>query len=290
MIFNARNSSFLFAFAVLAGSPALAQTETPQAIAHANIVYTQDQMIDVFVNPAATVDRPAPVLVYFHGGGWARGERPKTAASFGYFMRMGFSVVSVDYHLTAQATAPVPVTDALCALSWTQANAEKYHFDVSRIVAYGTSAGAHLALMAGMLPGDTAIADKKCGPVPRVAAILDYFGPTDLEAALKVPRPSASVVNWLGQVENLPSLARRMSPINLVRAKLPPVFIVHGTLDPTVPYAQSVLLFDALKASDVNVEIHTVEGGGHGRFSDEDKKATDSAAKAFLLSNGVLEK
>lgn len=290
MTFSARCSPLLFAFAVLACSPAVARNDAPPAIAHPNIVYAHDQMIDVFVNPAATADNPAPVLVYFHGGAWARGERPKTASSFNSFMRLGFSVVSVDYRLTAQATAPAAVTDALCALSWTQANADKYHFDASRIVAYGTSAGGHLALMAGMLPRDTAIADPKCGPVPHVAAVLDYYGPTDLGAAFKTPRPSASLVNWLGPVEDPAALARQLSPINYVRAGLPPVFIVHGTLDPTVPYAQSVLLFDALKTSGVSVEIHTVPGAAHGKFTDEEKTAADAAVKAFLHSRGVLKR
>lgn len=290
MTLTTHYSSLLFAFAVLACAPAAAQNEAPLAIVHPNIVYAHDQMIDVFVNPAATVDNPAPVLVYFHGGGWARGERPKTASSFGSFIRLGFSVISVDYRLTAQANAPAAVTDALCALSWAKANADKYHFDASRIVAYGTSAGGHLALMAGMLPRDTAIADPKCGPVPRLAAMLDHYGPTNLGAAFKTQRPSASLVNWLGPVKDPAALARQMSPINYVRADLPPVFIVHGTLDPTVPYAQSTLLFEALQASGVSVEIHTVQGGAHGKFTDEEKKATNVAVKAFLLSNGILKR
>lgn len=285
-----RCASVLSAFAVLAYLPAAAQTEAPQAVVYPNIVYTHDQMIDVFVNPAATADHPAPVLVYFHGGGWARGERPKSASSFNAFMGLGFSVISVDYRMTAQTNAPAAVTDALCALSWAKANADKYHFDASRIVAYGTSAGGHLALMAGMLPRDTAIADPKCGPVPRVAAMLDYYGPTDLAAAFKTPRPAASLVAWLGPVKDPAALALQMSPINYVRAGLPPVFIVHGTLDPTVPYAQSTLLFEALKASGVSVAIHTVPGGFHGKFTDEEKKATNVAVKAFLLSNGILKR
>ncbi len=290
MTLSACRSSLLLALAFLACPLAAAQNDAPQAIAHPNIVYAHDQMIDVFINPAATADNPAPVLVYFHGGSWARGERPKAASSFGSFMRSGFSVVSVDYRLTAQATAPAAVTDALCALSWVQANADKYHFDASRIVAYGTSAGGHLALMAGMLPRDTTIADPTCGPAPRVAAILDYYGPTDLEARLKTSQPSVSVANWLGSIEDPAALARQMSPINLVRADLPPVFIAHGTQDPTVPYEQSVLLLEALRASGVSVEIYSVQGAAHGKFTDEEERGINAAVTAFLLSHGVLKR
>lgn len=283
------------ALALLAGpvmaqdTPDAAEARAPIATAYPNIVYTHDQMVDVFVNPNATAAKPAPVLVYFHGGAWARGERPKAASSFGAFIRMGFSVVSVDYRLTAQATAPAAVTDALCALSWTKAHAEKYHFDASRIVAYGTSAGGHLALMAGMLPQNTDIADAKCGPLPRVAAILDYYGPTDLVPGVTAPKPWASLVNWIGPVNDPAALAKAMSPVTYVRKDLPPIFIVHGTDDQTVPISQSTLLRDALTQAGAPVQMHTVEGGVHGKFTPEQKTAINADIKAFLKSQKVLD-
>ncbi|ESQ78347.1 alpha/beta hydrolase [Asticcacaulis sp. YBE204] len=263
--------------------------KTPIATAYQNIVYTHDQMVDVFVNPNATAAKPAPVLVYFHGGAWARGERPKAASSFGSFIKMGFSVVSVDYRMTAQATAPAAVTDALCALSWVRANAKQYNLDASRVVAYGTSAGGHLALMAGMLPGNTDIADPKCGPLPKVAAILDYYGPTDLVPGVTAEKPWASLVNWIGPVKDPAALAKQMSPISYIRKDLPPVFIVHGTDDPTVAYTQSTLLLDALKKAGVATDMYSVQGGVHGKFVPEEKTKINAAVKTFLTAQGVLD-
>ncbi|MFT3997149.1 MAG: alpha/beta hydrolase [Asticcacaulis sp.] len=287
--------SLLIALALFAG-PATAQDtpdaadtgKPPIATAYPNLVYTHDQMVDVFVNPSATADKPAPVLVYFHGGAWARGERPKAASSFGSFIKMGFSVVSVDYRLTAQATAPAAVTDALCALSWTKANAARYHFDASRIVAYGTSAGGHLALMAGLLPSSTHLADAACGPLPKTAAILDYYGPTDLVPGVTAPKPWASLLNWIGPVKDPAALAKEMSPMTYVQKGAPPVFIVHGTDDPTVPYAQSTLLHEALTSASVPTQFHTVQGGVHGKFSNEDKARINADLKAFLTAQHIL--
>ena len=57
-----------------------------------------------------------------------------------------------------------------------------------------------------------------------------------------------------------------MNPITYVDKNAPPFLIVHGTLDRLVPFNQSELLVDALKAAGASVKFHPVEGGGHGQY------------------------
>lgn len=286
--------SALMAFWCIAGliSPAQAgKLVGPIQEVH-DIVYTQPngipQRLDIFINPAASARRPAPVLVYFHGGAWARGARPTHPGGFNGFYHMGFSVVSVDYRLADVATAPAAATDVLCALSWVKRNAETLHFDASRIVVYGTSAGGHLALLAGLLPRNTDIADPACGPLPQPAAILDFYGPADLTAGYQPGGPFRSVQKWIGPVADPVALARKLSPMTYVRSGLPPVFIVHGDADPTVPYAQSLALKAALDRAGVATGLHTVAGGLHGKFDAGEKSIIYKEIEAFLTAQGIL--
>jgi acetyl esterase/lipase len=244
--------------------------------------------LDVFLNPKATAGAPAPVLVYFHGGAWARGERNKKYAGFNSFYAMGFSVVSVDYRLTGTATAPAAVTDALCSLSWVRANARQYNFDPTRVVPYGTSAGAHIALMAGMLPADTDVANPACGPLPKVVAILDFYGPTDLAPGLKLAHPNHTLVSWIGPVSDPTAMAQKMSPMTYVKSGQPPVFLVQGDKDPVVPYAQSVELQKALEEAKVPNFFYTVAGGSHGGFTKEQKQVIFGLVRDFLVKQKIV--
>jgi len=58
-------------------------------------------------------------------------------------------------------------------------------------------------------------------------------------------------------------LARRISPLTYVRKGLPPILILHGDADPTVPYQQSVALAKALKSAGDDATLITIPGGGH---------------------------
>ena len=103
--------------------------------------------LNIFLSDHA-MREAAPVLVYFHGGAWARGAPPQTADGFKGFLKEGISVVTVQYRLAGQAMAPAAVQDARCALSWLATNAAKLHIDTDRMIVTGTSAGGHLALWA----------------------------------------------------------------------------------------------------------------------------------------------
>jgi dipeptidyl aminopeptidase/acylaminoacyl peptidase len=126
--------------------------------------------------------------------------------------------------------------------------------------------------MAGMLrdkdgldnncPGDPAIGD-----VPlKVAAIVDWYGPTDVSALIDGPDRKTYAVAWLGSLPDRSDEAKRVSPLTYVRAGLPPILIIHGDSDPVVPYSQSQRLHDELDKVNAPNELYTVPHGGHGMF------------------------
>jgi dipeptidyl aminopeptidase/acylaminoacyl peptidase len=76
-----------------------------------------------------------------------------------------------------------------------------------------------------------------------------------------------------------------VSPVNYISKNSPPVFIVHGDADPTVPYQQSVDLHKKLEAAGVKTEFMTVPGGVHGKF---DKEKNSEINKAIIKFIGEL--
>lgn len=261
----------------------------PRPAEFRDIVYSKigdtSLTLDVYQHAGA---KPSPVLVYYHGGGWWKGERPHSYTSFRAFLDMGFSVVSVDYRLTPIAPAPAAVQDARCSLSWIKQNAAKYNFDPDRVVVYGTSAGGHLALMSGILPVSAKIDLPQCEDLPKIAAILDFYGPADLTDITGVENKRGWAIRWITDAHDSADLAKRMSPMTYVRSGVPPVFIVHGDADPTVPYAHSVRLQKALDTAGVPNKLFTVPGGAHGKFDEDQKKAIEKSIQDFLLAQKVL--
>jgi acetyl esterase/lipase len=264
-----------------------------KAVAHPqefkDVVYStaggHQNLIDVYVNANPG---PAPVLVYFHGGAWWKGEKPESWGGFRAYLAAGFSVVTVEYRLTDVATAPAAVQDVRCSMAWVKANAEKFHFDTSRVVVYGTSAGGHLALMAGMLPEKNDIDLPECRDIPKVAAILDFYGPYYLKPGMPGAFKSPSVARWIGNVPDVAVMEDKMSPASYVRKGVPPVFIAHGDADPTVPYEASVTLKKDLDKAGVPNLFDTVPGGVHGKFPPEQQIRIELDALKFLKEQGVV--
>jgi acetyl esterase/lipase len=237
------------------------------------------------------VSGPQPTLIYIHGGGWTGGTKESAFMSVMPWLEMGWNVVNVEYRLARVSHAPAAVEDCLCALKWVVSHASEYHIDSSKIVVSGDSAGGHLSLMAGMTP-DSAGLDRQCPSnsdvaLPKVAAIINWYGITDVADLLEGPNRKSYAVAWLGSVPNREEIARRVSPLTYVRPGLPPILSIQGDADPTVPYSHSLRLRDALNKAGVPNELVTIPGGKHGQFTPEERVRIYSAVRAFLEKHGL---
>ncbi len=233
--------------------------------------------------------KPNATLIYIHGGGWQGGpSKDHYSHWFLPFLHMGWNVVNVEYRPSSVSLAPAAVEDCLCALRWVIRNARQYNIDPARLVTMGHSAGGHLALTTGMTPA-TAELDRQCpGPEElKVAAIVNWYGITDVGDLLDGVNQKAYAVKWLGSLENRKEVARRVSPLTYVREGLPPVISIHGDADPTVPYAHAVQLHEGLNRAKVSNELVTVKGGKHGGFGVQATQDAYAAIVAFLAKAGL---
>jgi acetyl esterase/lipase len=240
---------------------------------------------------------PTPVVLMIHGGGWVAGEKEHNALEGVPYMEMGFAVVNVEYRLAKVSLAPAAVEDCLCALHWLARNAKQYNFDLTKIITSGGSSGGHLALTTGMIPSSTGLdaecafrddwSNSKADPLPKVAAIINWYGITDVADMLQGPNMRSYAVSWFGSLPNREEIARQVSPLTYVRAGLPPIITIHGDADPVVPYSDAVRLHEALDKAGVRNQLVTIPGGGHGGFPVDQKMRAFEAIKAFLADAGI---
>ncbi|HWE01166.1 MAG TPA: alpha/beta hydrolase [Tepidisphaeraceae bacterium] len=220
-------------------------------------------------------DKPAPVILYVHGGAWSGGDKhDRTAVAL---VAHGYAVASIDYRLSQEAIFPAQIEDCKTAVRWLRAHARFYGLDGAHIGAWGSSAGGHLVALLGTTGG---VADLE-GPAgnldqsSRVQAVCDWFGPTDFlkfaeqakEAGIAgQPDSPKSPMSRLigGPIQENKDKTEKANPIAYVNKDCPPFLIMHGANDPLVPVAQSEILRDALEKAGVEVKLEVIPGAGHG--------------------------
>jgi acetyl esterase/lipase len=230
-----------------------------------------------------------PLLVWVHGGSWQRGTKEGVDAID--LVRGGYAIASIDYRLSPVAKFPAQVHDIKAAIRYLRARAGEYGYDAARIGIMGSSAGAHLAALAGVTNGVPEYEGKVGANLTQsseVRVIVSYYGASNLTSILRQSTPYGvgmrvpSLELLLGGgPEAKPELARMASPVFQVDARDPPLLLLHGDQDPQMPINQSHELHGAYQAKGLPVAFEVVHGAVHGDPLFYDAKRT-ALVKAFL--------
>ena len=233
------------------------------------------QALDLALPEKRATDRPLAVIAYIHGGGWRQGSKDGGLNRLGAYLATGrYAGVSIGYRLSGEAKWPQQLYDCKAAIRWLKANSKKYGLDPKRIAVYGTSAGGHLVAMLGVT-GNNKELEGDLGPYKdysgSVAAVLDYFGPTQFllmnskpsKIDHDAPRSPESLLIG-GAIQENKEKTLHAAPMSYISKKACPFLIVHGTKDMAVPFHQSEILDKALDKLEVESILIRVEGGGHG--------------------------
>ena len=230
---------------------------------------------------------PFPAIVFIHGGGWHAGDRHaydgqiKQAAERGYVAAtISYRLVKFDEETKATTTAkqnfPAQIHDAKAAIRWLRANAAKYRVAPEKIGVAGASAGGHLALLVGLIDPKAQLEGEGGHPEQgsRVQAVVNFFGPTEMESCYK-----ESSVAWMlrlflgGKPSETPAAYRKASPLTYVSSDDPPVLTFHGDQDQLVPVAQAKTLDEKMQSAGAPHELVIFEGHGHGFGGETQQKA-----------------
>ncbi len=226
-------------------------------------------LLDLYVNKS--VDAKTPLVVWIHGGAWLHGskENPKHALRL---LDEGFSVASVNYRLSGEASFPAQIIDCKAAIRWLRKHADEHNIDGSKFGVWGSSAGGHLVALLGTSGEvkDWDIGDNTDGS-SKVQAVCDWYGPTDFLRMDDVEGMPLHIIDGSPETaliggdlrENADKVALA-NPITHIHSGCPPFLIMHGKVDSTVIHQQSILLYDALKAKDLRAELVLLDDMGHG--------------------------
>jgi acetyl esterase/lipase len=149
----------------------------------------------------------APVLVYFHGGGFRSGHKRREGRALLYRLAArGWVCVSANYRLAPAHHFPDAHVDAKRVIAWVRSHAREYGGDPGTIIVSGGSAGAHLAAMVALTPNDPAFQPGFEAADTSVAAAIGFYGYYG-----RVGGPGSSPLDRLGDA--------------------PPMLFVHGDRD-----------------------------------------------------------
>ena len=301
---NSKNmAGLLLALLLLAGTAAEAQNRQREPIepptgfvAHRDLVYASvegsDLLLDVYTPEKKPAD-PMPVVVFVHGGGWRNGSKDRIARALP-MLKHGYVLVSVGYRLSGEAIFPAAIEDCKAALRWVRANAANYGIDPDRLGVWGTSAGGHLVALLGTaweVKEWDAAHQENAAYSSKPAAVCNWFGPTDFlrmndfEGRIdhdSADSPESRFVG--GPIQDHPHKARKANPITYVTPDDPPMLLMHGEKDLSVPYNQSELLYAALRKAGVESTLYKVAGAGHGfrnAMNDTPESLLETAAEFF---------
>ncbi|MFC2069378.1 alpha/beta hydrolase fold domain-containing protein [Chloroflexota bacterium] len=192
-------------------------------------------LLDIYI-PKTPIATPIPAIVFIRGGGWNGGDKgdERYVNNVEHLTTHRFIVASINYRLSGVATFPAAVEDSKCAVRWLRANAEEYNVNPQRIGVADGSSGEHLALMVGCV-------DKTAGPEgnggweefsSQVQTVVSYYGHSDFFLYA-----SKYAIEFIGGIaREIPDIYVLASPITHVNAGDPPLLLIHGKFDKTVPY------------------------------------------------------
>ncbi len=210
----------------------------------------------------------APAVIWVHGGGWELGGRQLTADAPGFndLLAQGFIIASIDYRLAPNYQFPAQIEDVKCSIRFLRAKASRYHVDSAHIGIWGASAGGHLAALAGLAGPSAGFEGKGYNDQSSaVQAVVDMFGPADLEAPGYVTNNPDIAKKVFGALPGQPTdVFKRASPTSYVAKDAPPFFILQGDSDRIVPATQSQELYDRLHAAGADVALLMVQNADHG--------------------------
>jgi acetyl esterase/lipase len=215
-----------------------------------NLKFGEDPRLRLDVYQPKTAGTARPVVVFFYGGSWLRGERSQYRFVGAALAERGFVTVLPDYRLYPKARFPAFLDDGAQAVAWVQQHAREFGGDPQRIVLMGHSAGAH---MAAYLAFNHEYLQRAGGKPEGIAGLVGLSGPYVL-------RPNSRVLH---RIFGKPYTTKDWQPVHFVDATSPPALLVHGEDDGVVSVEQTRELSAALKRHQVPVDTQILPGRGH---------------------------
>lgn len=160
-----------------------------------------------------------PVILFFYGGSWQRGQRRDYRFVAQALTAQGFVTVIPDYRLYPEGVFPAFIQDGAAACAWVRENIRAWGGDPHRLFVMGHSAGAYIAAMLAL---DRRYLDHAGLPPDSLRGFIGLAGPYDF-----LPLTQPRLIEIFGAADGIP----HTQPVNFVTAQAPPALLLHGAAD-----------------------------------------------------------
>lgn len=247
-------------------------------LAHEEVAQVREQSIPVEEGeisvrlywPDVPKGEKTPLLVHYHGGGWALGDLDTHDTICRYYCNQISAVVmSVHYRLAPEWKFPTGLEDCYSALCWAVENAEALAIDPNRVAVTGDSAGGNLSAVVCIM------SKKRNGPGIKYQALVYPGVDITPESAERYPSIkqfgtdyflTAADIEWLRELYfDDPEDAYNIlaSPILYDDLQgLPSALVITAGFDPLVDQGKAYA--DKMTAAGIDVEYYCIEDSIHG--------------------------
>ncbi len=251
---------------------------------HLDVAYGEDPMQTMDVNLVAGRDASTPLVVLVHGGGWMAGDKHDADFMRDGCLAKGFNVANLNYRMGRDMHYGEMMDDIGRAMDCLLAHAGEWGIRTSKIVMWGGSAGAHLALLYAYAYDDEDAVSLviTLGAPTKLDSFAEMEGakPEDIEGLL----PIVTGKPWTYDTAQLDEAYRLASPYYAPHLK--PALLIHGGADDIVPVGQSRAMDRRLREAGVADSLIVLPGAGHGG---ENASAEDSASLERTMCEWILK-
>lgn len=215
-------------------------------------------------------EKPSPLVVYLHGGGWTYGTRlgiraPLFLPVLEQLLARGVAVAAVEYRFANNGnTVRDCVRDCFAALAFITARNPERALDPDRVAVLGDSAGGHLGLMLAL--ADSALFLPAGDPKPgRVSGLVVWYGSSDFTnaAAWGDERRVTGLIARFGATRLDDPVVTLLSPVTHLKPTSPPILCLQGDGDTSVPLRQAQILEKRAAEVGAPVRLRVVRNAGH---------------------------
>lgn len=241
-----------------------------------DVVYAVKDGIELHLKmmfPSVTnKNKKYPTVFHVQGSAFFKQNMNTSMGTLGPLVRAGYGVILIEYRYIPQHRFPCQIEDGKTAVRYVMSHAEEYPIDINNLYLSGDSSGGHTAMMM-MATWESGLYDAEKTSLPKLNACIDLYGSLNMLTMNDAPSAydhdaldsPASI--YLGfSAKTNPEECLRQVPHTYINedTPIPPVLIMHGSKDRTVPFSQSLEFYQHLKKCHKEAEFYKVKNADHG--------------------------
>jgi acetyl esterase/lipase len=268
----------------------------PGPLSTPGVTVTQDVVYGHKDGMALTYDvfKPARpnggAVIHVQCGGWVSRFNPperlgaRDVPNYDEVLKRGFTLIQLRHGSSPRYNVPEVAADVDRGVRHIHMTAAQLGIDVNRIGIYGNSCGGMHAVLVGVKgdSGNPAAEDPVMRAGTRVAAVVSFYAPTDLDPAAQAVLPlDARNTRYPALNFDYAKHVKEVSPIHHISADDPPTLILHGDKDETVPVKEAHSFHAAFQQKGVATHVIIFPGAGHSFQANDARRAATALGDWF---------